>query len=117
MNPEYLTAGYCSDTDRATAVREFMSSVDMAPEKYSIRDVLNDDRIRVRFTRHEARKRRKCVVIRSDGTAEAFESGERSRFYEFAWNAVKNGAYNCRWERPENAEILFLTYDFIDTEL
>lgn len=117
MNPENLTAGYCSDTPHARAVQEFMSAVDMAPHKYSLRDVLNDERIRVSFTRRQARKRRECVVVRSDGTAEAFEGGERSRFYDFAWNAVKNDEYNCRWERPQNADILFLTYDFIDEEI
>ena len=114
-------AGYCSHTERAERVRSYMARRGMAPEKYSIRDPLDDENVYSRYTPDldgfKARRKREVVSVKpGDGSPEPFTSDERSRFYTWAWEVVKDRAYDTRWATTEY-EALILTWEYVDDQL
>lgn len=95
-----LQAGFCSDTRRAHAVRDYFDTRDVSPSKLAI----NDEQI-------PSRSHRNCVAVQ-EGRGVEMEPEEFRRFMSTAWNLVKNGP-STRWATQECA-CAIISYEYID---
>lgn len=107
-------AGYCSDTERATAMRRLAETAGVPTGKLSIRDPLDDSNIYTKYTESFARKKARVVRIR-EGDGENMTAAEMSRFMTWAWSVVGDHHKN-RWA-TDDAEALAVSYDYIDSQV
>ena len=118
---EVFEAGYCTDSDRANALRDELESRGIDTTKFSIRDSLSDRRIYTRFSDdavgQDQRERRKVVAVEPGRSCERdFTSKEMSEFNKFAWNQSKHDYFQSRWCCSDQ-ECILVDWEWIDHRL
>ena len=118
---EVFYAGYCTDSERAEALRDELEGRGIDTAKFSIRDSLDDSKVYTRFTAgsvgQRAKERRQVVAVEPGNAGEVdFTAKEMSEFNKFAWNQAKHDYFKSRWCCSDQ-ECILVDWEWIDRRL